>query len=141
MPILPGNFYYLTGCCLLIRRKVFESIGLFDEDFFMYGEDVEFCHRAVSNKYCLGIVPNAVIYHKTGSSSVQNSLFYEYHINRAHFLLSGKLSGSTRLMKIFTMLLKLFFLGLRAFVRTCRFRNLNALRGYAKALTEAALFR
>ncbi len=131
--ILPGNFYCLTGCCLLIQRKVFETTGFFDETFFMYGEDVEFCHRAVRQGFRMGVVPDAVIYHKTGASSVQNSFFYEYHLNRAHFLLCKKLFQAPA-SQILSLCFKIKVLGIRAFIRTIRFGNTTAIKGYLAAL-------
>lgn len=41
-----NNLDYLSGCCLLIRRRVIEKIGLLDERFFLYFEDVDFQVRA-----------------------------------------------------------------------------------------------
>ncbi|MCZ6597624.1 MAG: glycosyltransferase family 2 protein [Planctomycetota bacterium] len=37
---------YVTGCAMLVRREVFEEVGLFDSDYFAYHEDVEFCMKA-----------------------------------------------------------------------------------------------
>ena len=37
---------YITGCCMLVRRDVFEAVGNFDSDYFAYTEDVDFCMRA-----------------------------------------------------------------------------------------------
>jgi len=37
----PGRFHYFTGCCLLFPRDLVTETGIFDESFFMYGEDVE----------------------------------------------------------------------------------------------------
>ncbi len=133
LPLLPGNMLYLTGCCLLVTRRVFERVGLFDETFFMYGEDVDFCHRAAREGFSLGVVAKAKMYHKTSLSAVHNSLFYEYHINRSHLLLARKLFKSFS-GQLFALILRLFFLGLRALIRTARFRNLNALRGYVAGL-------
>jgi GT2 family glycosyltransferase len=132
-PGILGSIFYLPGCCLFVQRRVFESAGLFDEAFFMYGEDVEFCHRAVQGGFRIGIVPDALIYHKTGASSVQNSFFYEYQINRGHLLLARKLfeSKGAWLLCLFVKLPVLF---LRACLRTVRFKNGNAIRGYAAAL-------
>lgn len=130
---IPGSIYYLPGCCLFVKRRVFETVGLFDESFFMYGEDVEFCHRAAQGGFHIGIVPDALIYHKTGAAAVQNSPFYELHINRGHMLLSKKLFASTG-GQIVSLFIKIVVLFMRGCVRTLRFRNGNALRGYAAAV-------
>ncbi len=129
---LPRNVFYLTGCCLFVRKKVFDTVGLFDESFFMYGEDVEFCYRANKNGFRIGVVKDAQIYHRVNTSSQNNSFFYEYHINRGHFILSKKLSHS-RYEYIALFPIKLMMLGIRALVRTIRYRNLNALTGYFMA--------
>jgi len=132
---IPGSIFYLPGCCLLVRSKVFEAIGLFDDSFFMYGEDVEFCHRSAQAGFCIGIVPDALIYHKTGAASVQNSPFYELNINRGHLLLAQKLFR-TQPAQLFALCIKLPMLFLRACLRTLRFQNWNALRGYALAIAD-----
>lgn len=134
-PAVPGGVFYLSGCCLFVRRRVFETAGLLDTAFFMYGEDVEFCHRAARAGFQIGIVPEAVIYHKTGAASVQNSLFYEFHINRGHLLLARKLFTSAG-ARLSALGLKTGMLFLRACLRTARFANGNALRGYAAAVRE-----
>ncbi|MEI6125261.1 MAG: glycosyltransferase family 2 protein [Pseudomonadota bacterium] len=133
IPAVPGNFFYLPGCCLLIRRCVFESIGFFDEAFFMYGEDVDFCHRAAGRGFRMGIIPDAAIYHKTGSSAGHNSFFYEHHVNRAHLVLSKK-NFSVNSLQAVALCLKIIFLGMRALLRTARYGNLNSIRGYMSAL-------
>lgn len=131
-PYLPRNLFYLTGCCLFVRRRVFDTMELFDESFFMYGEDIEFGYRAKKNGFRIGVVKDAKIYHRVNASSQNNSLFYEYHINRGHFILSKKLSHSRfDYMTVFSI--KLVILAMRALVRTIRYRNLNAIRGYVIA--------
>ncbi len=129
---LPRNLFYLTGCCLFVRKRVFDTVGFFDESFFMYGEDVEFCYRAKNNGFRIGVVKEAQIYHRVNASSQNNSLFYEYHINRGHFLLSRKLSRSN-VERVAFLSTKFLVMGIRALVRTIRYRSLNALRGYAAA--------
>jgi len=135
IPGIPGSIFYLPGCCLFVRRRVFETVGLFDEAFFMYGEDVEFCHRAARGRFRIGIIPEARIYHKTGAASVQNSLFYEAQVNKGHLLLARKLFRSAG-AQLAALCLKIPVLFLRACLRTARFKNGNALRGYVSAVRE-----
>jgi hypothetical protein len=63
---------WTSFACVLIKDEVFQQIGLLDEGYFMYYEDVEFCHRA--NKAGWPIVHNPearVVHLRGGSSSVK----------------------------------------------------------------------
>lgn len=60
---------YLTGCALLVRRAIWEKIGLLDEIFFMYYEDADFCRRAKMAGFRAYVVPGAQVWHKAGQSS------------------------------------------------------------------------
>lgn len=131
---LPGTIFYLPGCCLLIRHHVFSTVGLFDEDFFMYGEDVAFCHCAAQRGFRLGIVPDALLYHKTGSASGDNPLFYEEHIARAHLLLARKIFSPKKSLLVLS--LKIPVLMLRAFYRSLRKGNIIALEGFLHAMKK-----
>ena len=59
----------VTGCLLLIRRSLFQEIGRMDEDFFLYGEDAEFCLRSRALGWRPVIVPEATMIHDVGGSS------------------------------------------------------------------------
>ncbi len=132
---LPGSIFYLTGCFLIVRQSVFKSLRMLDESFFFYGEDVEFCNRAINKGFKIGIISSRYIYHKGSASARKNSLFYEYHINLAHFILSKKLSSND--IEIFLSVIgKSIFLFLRAIYRTVKYTNLNSLRGYLKAVQK-----
>lgn len=71
---------YVSGCCMMIKREVFEKIGVFDEDFFMYYEDVDFCLRAKNVGFQTVVVPNSVIHHdlsKTIGKDSSKALFHQ----------------------------------------------------------------
>jgi len=59
---------FLSGCMWLIPRQVFEKIGLINEEYFMYMEDLEFCYRVLKSGYKLAVNPESKIWHKIGSS-------------------------------------------------------------------------
>lgn len=59
---------FASGCCLLIKREVFNKVGLFDEKFFLYVEDTDFCYRTGKAGYKIIVSPNSKIYHKIGRS-------------------------------------------------------------------------
>lgn len=60
---------FITGCCILARKNVIENIGLLDESYFIYGEDVDWCLRARNAGFTLLYVPNANVWHKLSVST------------------------------------------------------------------------
>jgi N-acetylglucosaminyl-diphospho-decaprenol L-rhamnosyltransferase len=60
---------WTSFACVLIRRQVFEDVGLLDEEFFMYFEDVDFCKRAREAGWKIIHNPDAHVVHLRGGSS------------------------------------------------------------------------
>ena len=60
---------YVTGCCLMFSRDVFQAIGGLDESFPMYFEDTDFCTRARKAGFKVLYVPVAKMWHKISFSS------------------------------------------------------------------------
>lgn len=72
---------YVPGVLLLVRREVFETVGLFDERFFMYFEDVEFSRR-VRTRYRMVYTARSVAFHKGGAGKGwrnYSELYLYYH--------------------------------------------------------------
>ena len=61
----------LLGCALLIHRQIFEKVGLFDESFFMYHEEVDFLFRAAQMNYPIYYCPFAQALHRGAHSTRQ----------------------------------------------------------------------
>lgn len=61
---------WVSGCCLMARKAVFDKIGCLSEEFFFYGEDVEWCYRANKTANSIYYVPQAEIYHICGGSGI-----------------------------------------------------------------------
>ena len=57
-----------AGAAMLVRRKVGEEIGWWDEDYFWYGEDLDFCYRVKQKKDKIIFYPDVVILHHKGVS-------------------------------------------------------------------------
>lgn len=64
---------WVAGASMLVRRQVFESIGLLDEDYFMYYEEVDFCKRAAAAGWRCFYVPQSRVVHLVGQSSGINN--------------------------------------------------------------------
>lgn len=64
---------WTSFACVLIKDEVFKQVGLLDEGYFMYFEDVEFCHRASKAGWTIVHNPEARVVHlRGGSSSVKS---------------------------------------------------------------------
>ena len=74
----PIKVEFVTGACMLIKKEVFEKIGLLDERFFMFFEDADFCLRARKAGYSTWVVPEAQIYHKLSASVNKTPKKYQY---------------------------------------------------------------
>jgi hypothetical protein len=61
----------ISGACLMMSRSVFEVVGGFSEDYFMYAEDLDLCYKAAMRGYLNYYVPSASVVHYGGGSSSQ----------------------------------------------------------------------
>lgn len=129
-----GTFPYLSGCCLLVDSRIIQD-GLFDESFFMYGEDVALCWRLRMSGYEIFSVKDAIVEHEVTGSSRQGGFFYEYHMARGHILLAQKLAKHPREIP-FLVGGRLLILTARAIVRSIRFRSLIPIQANLKALHQ-----
>lgn len=75
---------FLSGCCMLINRSLLEAVGLFDERFFLYYEDMDFCYRIYKSGWTMEVVPAAKLWHKVSKSSGgERSPVERYHMARS----------------------------------------------------------
>jgi len=63
-----GTADWVSGSCFLVRRELFESLGGFDERYFMFAEDMDLCWRAHRAGALVGTAPDAVVTHVEGVS-------------------------------------------------------------------------
>ncbi len=80
----------VSGAFLLIRRKAVEDIGLLDERFFMYGEELDWCLRAKRAGWAVMYHPEAEIIHYKGESAKYNSRKAAFEFYRAMYLFHKK---------------------------------------------------
>ncbi len=84
----PIKIDYAWSTGVLLSRDVLLSTQGFDEDFFVYFEEVDFCRRARQNGFGIFLVPQAKLWHKVGSAA--NSPWTARHWNRSKILLYCK---------------------------------------------------
>ncbi|PKN20611.1 MAG: hypothetical protein CVU71_02170 [Deltaproteobacteria bacterium HGW-Deltaproteobacteria-6] len=129
-----GTFPFLSGCCLLVDRQIIKD-GLFDEDFFMYGEDIALCWRLKQIGWKTAFVRQAIVRHEGTGSSRQGGYFYEYHLARMHILLASKLA-THRWETPFLYFGRLLTLSARAVVRAIRYQSLVPITASLHAMQK-----
>lgn len=78
---------FASGCCILIKKEVFQKVGLFDDRCFMYFEDAIFCESAKKSGYELWYVPSAKLWHlNAASSGGSGNDLQDYFITRNQML-------------------------------------------------------
>lgn len=79
-----------SGACMLVKSEVFQKIGFFDNDLFLYWEDADFCMRARKSGYQIYFNPNTSAWHKVSASAGgSGSTSNDYYLirNRYYFAL------------------------------------------------------
>ncbi|MEM4406751.1 MAG: glycosyltransferase family 2 protein [Candidatus Methanomethylicaceae archaeon] len=69
----PTSVDAVSGACMLVKKSVFQTLGGFRNDYFMYAEDLDLCYRARKKGYEVYHVPRAGVIHYGGSSSSVHS--------------------------------------------------------------------
>jgi GT2 family glycosyltransferase len=81
-PTQPIEIFGASGGACLYRRKMLEDVGLFDERFFAYFEDVDLAWRAQWRRWKTRLSPNAVVYHALSATLGEQSPFKRYYLGR-----------------------------------------------------------
>ncbi len=80
----------LSGAFMLMRKEVIDKIGAFDEQFFMYGEDIDLSYRISEAGYKNYYYPGTTIIHYKGESTKKGSLNYVFVFYKAMILFAKK---------------------------------------------------
>lgn len=118
---LPDSAPYASGCAMMLMPDRIDG-ALFDETFFMYGEDIELGWRLVNVAGALHHVPKLLVHHLGSASSGMASQFYESRMVAAHLILGRKLAAGVADRSVL-LLLRVFVLSLRSVLRAFRYKS------------------
>jgi len=96
----------LAGAFMLMRKSVLDKVGLLDEAFFMYGEDIDLSYRIIKAGYHNYYYPDARIIHYKGESTKKGSLNYVFVFYKAMIIFAQK-HFSAKNAKLFSVLINL----------------------------------
>jgi hypothetical protein len=80
----------IPGAALLLRRRLFEGVGMFNEDFFLLHEDADLCLRNKKRGFCNIVVPDAFVYHKVSKTLSGYPFLSSYYSVRNMLYLSKR---------------------------------------------------
>lgn len=80
----------LSGCSMLIPRPVFETVGLWDERYFLYFEDNAFCAKAKKAGFDCRVALKATVFHHEGLATGENKPLVTYYYQRNRLTLLRK---------------------------------------------------
>ena len=80
----------LSGSCMMVRKAAMDQVGLLDEDYFMYGEDIDWCYRFHQAGWKIYYVPTTAIIHFRGESGRGTPLKILYRKSQAMSIFVNK---------------------------------------------------
>ena len=81
---------YLSGGCVLVRTSMLRQVGLLDERFFMYSEDVDWSIRMRQSGFGIALASRAHVWHKGGGSAAHDGALHDYFSVKSALLLIQK---------------------------------------------------
>ena len=72
----------ISGACMMAKREAVDDVGLWDEDYFLHCEDVDWCMRFSQSGWKTLFVPDARVIHYKGTCSKTRPIFVEWHKHR-----------------------------------------------------------
>lgn len=126
---------FLTGCVLVIKSKAFGKVGFFDEDFFFYNEDVDYCLRTAKSGFKMLWVPYAFAWHDIDIIHGRTNSFAMYNIARSSITL-GKKNFSTIYYIYYVLLRFLLHTPYRVYQIVVGRKNFNVILSWFKGIID-----
>ena len=104
----PGRIEVISGAFFMLRRKALDQVGLLDEDFFMYGEDIDLSYRLLKGGWENWYQPSDIIHFK-GESTQKSSFRYVHVFYQAMLIFFRKHYGHQSLFFTVPVKLAIYF--------------------------------
>ena len=90
LPKVPVAVEAISGACMLVKREAIEDVGLWDDNYFLHCEDLDWCMRFRLKGWKVMFVPDAKIVHVWGACSRSRPFFVVWHKHRGMIRFYGK---------------------------------------------------
>ncbi len=106
----PRRVGALLGACILLRREAVEQVGLLDEGYFMYSEEIDYCRRLHEAGWALYWAPEAEVVHYGGQSTrqVATEMFLRLYAGKLRYFRKHEGARAGRIYKLILLAAALF---------------------------------
>lgn len=115
----------VSGACMFVRKQVFKEVGLLDQDYFMFGEDIDLCFRAKQKGWKVYYLPASKIVHCGGHGGTASRPFKTtyYFFKSAYIFYKKNLSHEYHFLFNFIIYFGIWLLFALIFLRNFVFRK------------------
>ena len=117
----PCRIEVISGAFCLLRRKALSQVGLLDEDFFMYGEDIDLSYRLLKGGWQNWYLPFDIVHYK-GESTQKTSFRYVHVFYQAMLIFFRKHYGHLSVLLSLPVQIAIYFRALIALVQMLSYR-------------------
>jgi len=133
----PERIEFLSGCVWFIPARIVEKIGLIDEDFFMYFEDLEYCNRVISNGFKLTIESRSKILHKIPlKQKEKDSVFSVYWRSRNIIVFYKQIKNP-----FYKKIVGIFSFNFLMLIKLIKFGNAGKISAMVKGIISGMRFK
>lgn len=125
---------YAGGACILCKKEVIDTIGLWDDTFFAYWEETDWCLRGKKEGYASMYAWKAKIWHKEGATSGSGLNTYFMTRNRAYFVKKHTDAAEYRQFLLYQMCFQFWYM---LFIYGIYQRDFTKLRYYIKGIRDS----
>jgi len=120
----PGQIEVISGAFCLLRRKALEQVGLLDEDFFMYGEDIDLSYRLLKGGWQNWYLPYDIVHYK-GESTQKTSFRYVHVFYEAMLIFFQKHYGHLSFFFSLPIKMAIYFRAFLAMMKMLADKTIN----------------
>ena len=120
----------------MVEKRALEEVGLFDDNFFLYFEDIDLCYRLRKKKFELIFTPLVKVFHKGGGSSVADSVKNRFFYRQSQLYFYRKHNSKPSLVLLKAYLSVAFFI---SYLKSFLFREnkVQEKKNYFKLLSRS----
>lgn len=131
----PGQIEVISGAFMMLRRSVLDEIGLLDEDFFMYGEDIDLSYRILKSGHENWYIPAHIVHYK-GESTQKTTFRYVHVFYQAMFIFFRKHYGHLSWLLTLPIKLAIYFRAIIALIQMMNERMRKSMGNYPKCADD-----